>query len=96
MKKGTRVKVVNENAHFSGMLGTVDSPSWKTNQGQCYNINLDNGETRSFHEDYLSEVVVKTKLITLEQVSEAKKKVDKAQQDFVELLSLYQVQEASK
>lgn len=103
MKNGTRVKI-GDNAHFSGMRGTVRDPSWKTDRGQCYNVELDNGEIRSFLYTYLielveveeSQVVKEMDYITLDQVIQAKRAVDKAQRDWIELLSAYQLQEASK
>lgn len=98
MKKGSRVKIAAERIggmtmHYSGELGTVISPNVRTNNGQCYWVKLDNGEKRSFLEGYLIPV---SDYITLDQVIQAKRAVDKAQRGWVELLSAYQLQEASK
>lgn len=78
---GDKVRIERYNRQFGGE--------------HCWYVVSEEGKRTSCSEKYLV-LHVEPEKITLEQVVAAKNVVDKAQKMFIELLSKYQLQEASK
>jgi len=97
-KAGDFVKILADKEHIIDRVGTVvkiEKYNCMWDGQHCWLVVHEDGKRNSLSEMYL-EPCDPPAPITLEQVIAAKNVVDKAQKMFVELLSKYQLQEASK